>query len=81
MTGMLLSKGFVAQFGGQLQAAAKAAGIRTSSGADLCEGCGRTFDELCRWFDMTPEQRLAVWQRIEAADTIRNLRRRQATGR
>lgn len=50
----------------------------TSSGADVCEGCGRTFDELCRWWTMTPDERFAVWKRIETADTIRNVRRHKA---
>ena len=26
----------------------------------LCEGCGRTRDEIARWYELTEEQRLAI---------------------
>lgn len=48
----------------------------TSSGDEVCFGCGRSFDELCRWWTMGADERFAVWKRIETADTVRNRRRR-----
>lgn len=30
----------------------------------LCDGCGRTLDEIEQWGWMTPEQKLAVLRRI-----------------
>lgn len=36
----------------------------TSQGDAVCKGCGRTFDEVQRWTEMTPVQKRAVWQRI-----------------
>ena len=36
----------------------------TSQGDDLCKGCGRTFDEVQRWPEMTPAAKRAVWRRI-----------------
>lgn len=36
----------------------------TSQGDDLCKGCGRTFDEVQRWTEMTPGEKRASWRRI-----------------
>lgn len=36
----------------------------TSQGDDLCKGCGRTFDEVQLWPQMTPAQKRATWRRI-----------------
>lgn len=36
----------------------------TSQGDDLCKGCGRTFDELQLWTEMTPAEKRATWRRI-----------------
>lgn len=30
----------------------------------LCVGCSRTLEEIAGWSQFTPEQKLAVWQRI-----------------
>ncbi|MDE1997725.1 MAG: DUF3717 domain-containing protein [Burkholderiales bacterium] len=36
----------------------------TSQGDNLCKGCGRTFDEVQRWPQMTPGEKRATWRRI-----------------
>ncbi len=36
----------------------------TSQGDDLCKGCGRRFDEVQRWPEMTPAQKRETWRRI-----------------
>ena len=36
----------------------------TSQGDNLCKGCGRTFDEVQLWPQMTPAEKRATWRRI-----------------
>ena len=36
----------------------------TSQGDDVCKGCGRTFDEVQRWPQMTPAEKRHAWRRI-----------------
>jgi len=36
----------------------------TSQGDDLCKGCGRTFEEVQCWPEMTPAQKRQTWRRI-----------------
>jgi hypothetical protein len=36
----------------------------TSQGDDACKGCGRTFEEVRDWTEMTPAQKRQVWRRI-----------------
>jgi uncharacterized protein len=36
----------------------------TSQGDDVCKGCGRTFEEVQRWPEMTPAEKRATWRRI-----------------
>jgi predicted Fe-S protein YdhL (DUF1289 family) len=36
----------------------------TSQGDDLCKGCGRSFDEVQRWTQMSPAQKRQTWRRI-----------------
>ena len=36
----------------------------TSQGDAVCKGCGRTFDEVQRWTEMTPGEKRATWRRI-----------------
>jgi hypothetical protein len=36
----------------------------TSQGDAQCKGCGRTFDEVQRWPEMTPAQKRQTWRRI-----------------
>jgi uncharacterized protein len=37
----------------------------TSQGDNVCRGCGRTFQEVCKWLEMTDEEKEKVWVRIE----------------
>ena len=41
----------------------------TSQGDDVCKGCGRTFDEVQRWTQMTPGEKRATWRRITMDNT------------
>ena len=36
----------------------------TSQGDAHCKGCGRSFDEVQRWPELTPVQKRQTWQRI-----------------
>ena len=36
----------------------------TSQGDAVCKGCGRTFDEVQRWTEMSPAAKRAAWRRI-----------------
>lgn len=36
----------------------------TSQGDDLCKGCGRTFEEVQRWPEMSPADKRHTWRRI-----------------
>jgi len=36
----------------------------TSQGDAVCKGCGRSFDEVQRWTEMTPVEKRATWRRI-----------------
>ena len=36
----------------------------TSQGDAQCKGCGRSFDEVQRWTEMTPGEKRQVWRRI-----------------
>jgi predicted Fe-S protein YdhL (DUF1289 family) len=41
----------------------------TSQGDALCKGCGRTFEEVQRWTEMTAMQKRSTWRRITAEGT------------
>jgi uncharacterized protein len=41
----------------------------TSQGDAECKGCGRSFDEVQYWTEMTPVQKRATWRRITLLDT------------
>ena len=36
----------------------------TSQGDPLCKGCGRTFEEVQRWPELSPGAKRSVWRRI-----------------
>ncbi len=36
----------------------------TSQGDAMCKGCGRTFDEVQRWPEMSPGAKRSTWRRI-----------------
>jgi predicted Fe-S protein YdhL (DUF1289 family) len=39
----------------------------TSQGDPQCKGCGRSFEEVQRWTEMSPAQKRQVWRRITIA--------------
>jgi len=41
----------------------------TSQGDEVCIGCGRTFQEVCLWLEMSEEAKDLTWQRIETERT------------
>jgi len=41
----------------------------TSQGDAVCKGCGRTFDEVQRWTEMTPGEKRESWRRITLEGT------------
>jgi predicted Fe-S protein YdhL (DUF1289 family) len=41
----------------------------TSQGDETCKGCGRSFEEVQLWTEMTPGEKRAVWFRITADGT------------
>lgn len=41
----------------------------TSQGDAVCQGCGRTFDEVKLWNEMTPLAKRATWRRITQEGT------------
>lgn len=40
----------------------------TSQGDEVCKGCGRTFDEVQRWTEMSPGEKRTSWRRITIED-------------
>jgi predicted Fe-S protein YdhL (DUF1289 family) len=45
---------------------------------EICKGCGRTLIEVSNWVFMTPEEKAAVWQRIQAEGTAVRFQRNKA---
>ncbi len=41
----------------------------TSQGDEVCKGCGRSFDEVQLWPEMSPGEKRATWRRITLEDT------------
>ena len=41
----------------------------TSQGDAVCKGCGRSFDEVQRWTELTPAEKRGVWRRITMEGT------------
>ena len=41
----------------------------TSQGDAVCKGCGRSFDEVQRWTEMTPGEKRVSWRRITLEGT------------
>jgi uncharacterized protein len=41
----------------------------TSQGDAVCKGCGRLFDEVQRWTEMSPGEKRATWRRITMEHT------------
>jgi len=41
----------------------------TSQGDALCKGCGRTFEEVQRWTELSPGEKRHTWRRITLEDS------------
>ena len=41
----------------------------TSQGDAVCKGCGRTFEEVQHWTQMSPAEKRATWRRITNENT------------
>jgi predicted Fe-S protein YdhL (DUF1289 family) len=41
----------------------------TSQGDSLCKGCGRSFEEVQKWCEMTPAEKRSTWRRITMEGT------------
>ncbi|MEY4724392.1 MAG: hypothetical protein RLZZ166_769 [Pseudomonadota bacterium] len=41
----------------------------TAQGDPVCQGCGRTFEEVTNWVVMTQAEKDLVWERIESERT------------
>lgn len=41
----------------------------TSQGDNICKGCGRSFEEVQLWPEMTPAQKRSTWRRITMEGT------------
>ena len=41
----------------------------TAQGDPVCQGCGRTFEEVTNWVVMTQAEKDVVWDRIELERT------------
>jgi predicted Fe-S protein YdhL (DUF1289 family) len=41
----------------------------TSQGDAICKGCGRSFEEVQRWTQMSPAEKRASWRRITNENT------------
>lgn len=37
----------------------------TALGDEICIGCGRTFEEVCRWNMLSDEERIAINRRLQ----------------
>ncbi|MFC7366805.1 DUF1289 domain-containing protein [Vreelandella zhaodongensis] len=42
--------------------------------SSLCQGCGRTLDEIACWGSMTEAEKAPVWKRIEQEGYVVTLR-------
>jgi predicted Fe-S protein YdhL (DUF1289 family) len=45
---------------------------------EICKGCGRTLIEVSNWVFMSPEEKAAVWKRIQAEGTAMRFQRNKA---
>ena len=41
----------------------------TSQGDSICKGCGRTFEEVRHWTEMSPGEKRSTWRRITNENT------------
>ncbi len=48
----------------QVRAGSPCKGICTTTFDPVCQGCGRTVDEVANWVIMDEEEQQAVWDRV-----------------
>jgi predicted Fe-S protein YdhL (DUF1289 family) len=53
-------------------------GICSTLYDEICKGCGRTLIEVSNWVFMKPEEKAAVWKRIQAEGTAMRFQRNKA---
>ena len=41
----------------------------TSQGDETCKGCGRSFEEVQMWIELSPGEKRAIWRRITVDGT------------
>ena len=41
----------------------------TSQGDEVCKGCGRYFEEVQRWIELSPAEKRQTWRRITQEDS------------
>jgi predicted Fe-S protein YdhL (DUF1289 family) len=50
-------------------------GVCTTLYDEICQGCGRTLEEVSNWVFYSPEEKSKVWQRIRADGTAQRFQR------
>ncbi|MDX1354502.1 MAG: DUF1289 domain-containing protein [Halomonas venusta] len=45
--------------------------------SSLCQGCGRTLDEIASWGSMTEAEKNPVWERLEQTGYVDTLRQEE----
>lgn len=54
-------------------------GICSTLFDEVCQGCGRTAEEVCNWVFLSPEEKKKVWERITAEGTAMRFKRADST--
>jgi hypothetical protein len=52
-------------------------GVCTTLYDEICQGCGRTLEEVSNWVFYSPEEKSTVWQRIRADGTAQRFQRKE----
>ncbi|MBU3669977.1 MAG: DUF1289 domain-containing protein [Polynucleobacter sp.] len=50
-------------------------GVCTTLYDEICQGCGRTLNEVSNWVFFSDEEKAAVWKRIRAEGTATRFQR------
>ena len=50
-------------------------GVCTTLYDEVCQGCGRTLEEVSNWVFYSPEEKANVWRRIRADGTAQRFQR------
>jgi predicted Fe-S protein YdhL (DUF1289 family) len=52
-------------------------GVCTTLYDEICQGCGRTLNEVSNWVFLSDEEKTSVWKRIRADGTAMRFQRQQ----